>query len=121
MNRIDRQGREVRAMFDLDSAIRSRAAGSEIRPLTKMYEVKDTIIPNTSSIFKQHLHGKPSMVLLQIILFLVITVIVKGLLVDLWTRYFISGECLPDTLVSLVSMLHKSGHEGPHECRLNSR
>ena len=108
-------------MFDLDSAIRSRASGSEIRPLMKMYEVKDTIIPNTSSILKQHLHGKPSMVLLQIILFLVITVIVKGLLVDLWTRYFISGECLPDTLVSLVSMLHKSGHEGPHECRLNIR
>ena len=70
-------------MFDLDSAIRSRASGSEIRPLTKMYEVKDTIIPNTSSILKQHLHGKPSMVLLQIILFLVITVIVK----DCWSIY----------------------------------
>ena len=107
-------------MFDLDSEIRSRASGSEIRPLMKMYEVKDTIIPNTSSILKQHLHGKPSMVLVQIILFLV-TVLFKGLLVDLWTRYFVSGECLPVTLVPFVSMLHNSGHEGPHERRLNIR
>ena len=83
MNRIDRQGREVRAMFDLDdSEIRSRASGSEIRTLMKMYEVKDIITPNTSSIFKQHLHGKPSMVLLQMILFSV-TVLLK----DCWSIY----------------------------------
>ena len=70
-------------MFDLDdSEIRSRASGSKIRPLMKMYEVKDTITPNTSSIFKQHLHGKPSMVLLQIILFLVTV-----LLWDCWSIY----------------------------------
>ena len=83
MNRIARQGREDRAIFDFDDLeITSRASGSEIRPLIKIYELKDIITPNTSSIFKHHLHGKPSMVLLQMILFFV-TVLSK----DCWPIY----------------------------------
>ena len=64
MNHIARQGREIRAMFDIDdSEITSRASGSNIGPLTKIYEVKEIITPYSSSIFKQHLHGKQPMVL----------------------------------------------------------